>query len=568
MSSVGVVNEGGTPRPLTSPQAGRSRRWRGRLATLLAVALLASACGGGGSAGDPATGSDAASGSGSGGTLRIAMSSGNIPFPATPPNEGYEGYRFVGNNVYNGLTQFDLDQDTELPTPEPALAESWELSPDKLTWTFKLREGVTFHDGTPFNADAVLFQFDRIANKDSEFYDTAWAPRYANNVRFMKSWTKIDDLTVAITTTQLYGWLPYDLAHIYMPSPTVIKEYGNEDWLAHASGTGPFKIDKYVDGQVMELVANEDYWGGRPKLDKIVLLPQPEPASRLASLQSGDVDWAEVPSPDAIQQLEGEGYQVFLGKHPGAIMPKFNLFRPPFKDNLELRRALNYALDREGLATLLNGAGAAATQYVYEGNPGYVEDHPGYSYDLDKAKELLAEAGYEPGELKLKFTYTSNGSGNMYPGIMMEKLQIDFKAIGVDVELVPMEWNSFITVGLDGLDKPQWSDIDIVWSSPAAGMVPSGYLSSHLCTRGTGDIPSSHGMCNPEGDAAYLEAATKFSEDEWNPLIQKMHEISLDHADFLFWMQDLNLRVMSPEVHDYIQPQSWWVDFTKIWVEG
>jgi peptide/nickel transport system substrate-binding protein len=561
MSSVGVVNEGRLP-PWSS-EAGRRSRWRGLLAVLLAgvLSVSASACGSSGRA-------DTAGGSGSGGTLRIAMSSGNIPFPATPPNEGYEGYRFVGNNVYNGLTQFDLDQNKELPTPEPALAESWELSADKLTWTFKLRKGVTFHDGTPFNADAVIFQLDRVAKKDSEFYDTAWAPRYANNVRFMKSWTKVDDLTVAITTTQLYGWLLYDLAHIYLPSPAVIKQYGNEDWLPHASGTGPFKIEKYVDGQVMELVANEEYWGGRPKLDRIVLLPQPEPASRLASLQSSDVDWAEVPSPDAIDQLKAEGYQVFLGKHPGAINPKFNMFRPPFKDNVKLRQALNYALDREGLATLLNGAGAPGKQYVYEGNPGYVEDHPGYEYDPAKAKKLLAEAGYEPGELKLKFTYTSNGSGNMYPSVMMEKLQIDFKAIGVAVKLVPMEWNSFLTINLEGLDQPQWADIDIVWSSPAAGMVPSGYLSSHLCTRGTGDLPNSAGMCNPEGDKAYLEAATKFTEEEWNPLIQKMHEISLDNADFLFWMQDLNLRVMSAKVHGYIQPQSWWVDFTKIWVEA
>jgi peptide/nickel transport system substrate-binding protein len=536
-------------------------------ALLAAIALVASACGGGSSANTGAAGAGGTTGNakGSGGTLRIAMSAGNIPFPNTPPNEGYEGYRFVGNNVYDGLTRLNLDQSKELPTPQPALAESWERSADDLTWTFHLRKGVTFTDGTPFNADAVIFQYDRMKKKDSPFFDAGPAARGANQLRFFASWAKVDDSTITITTTQPYAWLLYDLAHVYYPSPTAVKTHG-VNYQQNAVGTGPFKIAKYVDGEVMELVRNPDYWRGPPKLDKIVLLPMPEPASRQAALQAGEADWAEVPSPDALDQLKADGNQVFMNpQHPGAIMPRFNLFRPPFKDNPDLRKAVNYALDREGIVKLLNGVGVPATQYVYKGHPA-AAPVKGYSYDPVKAKEYLAKAGYKPGELKIRFAHTTGGSGNMYPSVMTEKFQADLRKIGIEVELVPMEWNTLITVGLEGLNSPKWADIDLLWASPAAGMTPTGYVQAFLCNLPSG-APNAAGYCNPDVDADYKKAAATFDEAAQNKILQDMMGRAVDDAAFVFWMQDTNLRVMTPKVHGYVHPRSWWVDFTKIWVE-
>ena len=548
-------------------QPSRHAMLRG-VALVLTMLMLLVACGGSSdSAGTPAAGEGAASsdgGGGAGGTLKIAMSAGNVPFPATSPNEGYEGYRFVGNNIYDGLTRLNLDQDKELPTPQPALATSWDISADKLKWTFHLRDDVTFQDGTPFNADAVIFQWDRVTKKDSKYYSVADSAFSGLWFRFVASYKKIDDSTVEVTTTQPYAWLTYDMLHVYYPSPTVVRTVGNKDYNQHATGTGPFKMTRYVDGEVMELTANRDYWRGPPKLDKIVLYPQPEPASRLAALQAGEVNWAEVPSPDAIDQLKADGYQVFMGQHP-AIMPMMNQFRPPLND-VRVRKALNYAIDRKGTVALLNNAGAPANQYVYPGHPDYVKDHPGYSYDPDKAKKLLAEAGYKPGQLKLKFAYTTGGSGNMYPGVMMEKIQSDFKAVGVQTQLMPMEWNSLITVIVDGLAKPEWSDIDILWSSPAAGMVPTGYAFSHLCEFAEG-APNAAGYCNPKADAAYKAAAASFDVDQQHKFLQDMNRVVLDDAAFLFWVYDRNLRVLAPEVHGYTHAQSWWVDFTTIWVD-
>ena len=219
--------------------------------------------------------------SGSGGTLVVGMSAGNLPYPNTPPNEGGEGQRFVGLQIYDPLIRPDLDQGDTTPMPGPGLAESWKVSDDKLAWTFNLRKGVKFHDGTDFNADAVQFQFDRIMKKDFEFFDQELFTTNRNVTTNIASYRAVDPYTFEIKTAAPYGLLLYDLTVILMPSPSAIKKYGNQDYVKYASGTGPFKMTKYVDGQVMELEPNADYWRGKPKLDKIVLKPMPDPATRL-----------------------------------------------------------------------------------------------------------------------------------------------------------------------------------------------------------------------------------------------------------------------------------------------
>jgi peptide/nickel transport system substrate-binding protein len=538
------------------------------LAGIGAAALPAFLAACGSSTGDSANDSaSSGSGSGGGGTLTIAMSAANIPFPSTPPDQGYEGVRFVGLNVYDGLTRLNLDQADKLPSPQPGLAESWALSTDKLTWTFKLRKGVKFTDGTDFNADAVIFQFRRMLDPKFEYYAKTDGPRAAANYRFVKSYKKIDASTVSITTTAPYAWLAYDALTFYMPSPTAVKKFGDEKYTANAVGTGPFKITKYVDGETMELSRNDSYWRKVPKLDKIVLFPQPEAASRLSALQSGEVNWAEVPSPDALDQLKTDGYQIFLGKYPHGIMPRFNMFRKPFKGNLKLRQALNYALDREGTADLINKVGYPAKQWVYEGHPDYDTTNAGYSYDIEKAKTLLAEAGYKPGELNLKMAYTTGGSGNMFPDVMMQKMQADFTAIGVGMSLQPMEWNTLITLGTVGLQNAANADIDILWASPSAGMLPTGYNSTFFSTR-PGDIPNAVGLDNPAIDKYLTFASQQFDEAASHAALRKMMHAAVTDCDFLFWMHDLNLRVMAPEVKGYVHAQSWWVDFTIISVES
>jgi peptide/nickel transport system substrate-binding protein len=554
---------------LITPDRGRARRspfgavrW---LALLVVLALAAAACGGTdeGGAAEGAAGAEAEP-EGSGGTLRIAMSAGNIPQPTTPPSEGGEGLRFVGMTIYDGLTRFETEQGEELPTPLPGLAESWEISEDKMTWTFTLREGVTFHDGSPFNADAVIFQFNRMKDPDFEYYDALNAPKHAEQYRTFASWEKVDDYTVSITTTQPTAWLHWSLAQIMLPSPAVIMEYGNEDYAAHASGTGPFRMVNYVDGEIMELEANPDYYRGAPKLDGIVLYPQAEASSRTASLQTGEVDWAEVPAPDSLSSLEAEGFQIFMTDYPHAILIGYNQFREPLTD-IRVRQALNYAADREGLATIISDTGVPAGQYVPEFHPAHAEG-VGFSYDPELAEELLADAGFDDGELTLNLAYPINGSGNMYPNPMVEKLQQDFAAVGVTLELSPFEWGAFTEVSRAGLEAPENADYDLIWRSPGAGMLPNYFGRDWLCDR-PGDLKHIFGYCNPDADALYNEAAATFDADASNALLAEMSSLIVDDAAALFWMHDQNLRVMSDRVHGYVHPRSWYVDYQNIWIE-
>ncbi len=548
-------------------------------ALALTLALLAAACGtGGGSPTDVGSGADDvgttsetagsedadAAAEGSGGVLRIAMSAANVPRPTTPPTEGGEGLRFVGMTIYDGLTRFEVEQGEELPRPVPALAESWEVSEDELTWTFTLRQGVTYHDGSPFNAESVAFQFDRMKDPEFEFYDEFDAPRHGEQYRTFASWEVIDEYTISITTVEPNAWLDWSLAQIMLPSPAMIIEHGNENYAAYASGTGPFRMTRYVDGEIMELEANENYWRGRPKLDGLILYPQSEASSRTASLQSGEVDWAEVPAPDALASLEADGFQIFMTEYPHAIMLGFNQFREPFTD-ITLRQALNYAADREGLASILSDTGVPAGQYVPPFHPAHAPD-VGFFYDPELAAELLAEAGYQPGELSLTLAYPLSGSGNMYPNPMVEKLQQDFAAIGVTLELSPYEWGAFSDIGLAGLEDPLYGEYDLLWRSPGAGMLPNYYGRDWICERAGGKAQQ-FGYCNTTVDELYYEAAATFDIDESFEILQQAEALITEDAAALFWMHDLNLRVMSPDVRGYVHPKSWYVDFMSVWIE-
>ncbi len=518
---------------------------------------------------DDAGTADAADPDGSGGVLRIGMTAGNIPFPATPPNEGFEGRRFVGYQIYDALFRFNVEQGDSVPVPEPALAESYTLSDDELTWTFTLREDVTFHDGEPFDADAVIFNLDRVSDDTSEYFD---ADSYTANVNWfaqIAGYEKTGDYEITMTTTEPYAWLPYDLAFIYFASPLAVQTYGNEDYLAHATGTGPFKVTNYVDGQIMELEAFENYYRGRPKIDKIELYPMPEPATRLAALQAGDIDWAELPPPDAIDQLAGQGFQVLLGEYPHVITYQLNVQKPPF-DDVRVRQALNYAIDAEGTSALINNVGYPATQYLYEGHPWYDPSWDGYTYDPEKAKALLAEAGVE--DLVLNVAYPTGGSGNMFPGPMNEKLQADMAAIGVEVNLMPMEWNNILTGLRQGLQHPDWADVDALYIS-LAPLYPSGMrlyvtdFAPESAGFGTASCCNAPGYSNPEVDALYYAAGAEFDPAASDDLLMQMQSLMMKDAPVIVTVHDLNLRVLAPEVKGFVQPQSWFADLTQVYIE-
>lgn len=517
----------------------------------------------GGSPVVPVAGASAQTALGSGGTLTIAMSAGNLPYPNTPPNEGAEGSRFVGLNIYDALTRLNVEQGETTPAPKPNLAESWRVADDQLTWTFKLRPGVTFHDGTAFDANAVVFQFDRLHRKDFAFFDSLEAAASVSNFLSIDTYRAVDPLTLEIKTKTPYAFLPWDLLSVYMASPAVVKTYGVRDYQKHATGTGPFKMTKYVDGQVMELAPNPNYWRGKPKLDKIVLRPMPDPAARLAALQAGDVDWAEVPPPDSVKQLKAQGDQVFLKEYPHSIVLTLNLSKPALQ-NLKVRQALQYAIDRERMCTnLLDSVATPAYQYLYKGHPWYdpaVGDR--YVYNPARAKQLLSEAGFAKG-LKLTICYPTGGSGNMWPGPMMELIQANYKDVGINLTMVPLEWNDILSIYRAGLSaNPKY---DAMYFSPNTSAPP--FLLSFASYR----IPPS-GCCNVTGyksdavDRLFQQAQREFDPKKQDDLLRQVMGLVAQDSPVVFVVHDLNLRVLSPRVQGFIQPMSWYVDFLNVWM--
>jgi len=501
---------------------------------------------------------------GTGGTLRVAMSAGNVPIPEQFPTEGGEGRRFVGVNVYDGLLNWDAAQGDYPPGPIPGLAESYTVADDNLTWTFNLRQGVTFHDGTEFTAQAVLFSYDRLLNREFEYFSDAQAAAGASSTAQIASYEALDDYTFEIVTKKPWAFLVYDVALVAIVSPQAVMTHGNNNYAQNAIGTGPFKIARYVDGQVMELVPNETYWGGAPKLDRLILYPMPEPATRLAALQSGEVDWAEVPPPDAIAQLEAQGYNVLLKGYPHIITYFLNNYRAPF-DDIRVRQAIGYGIDREGMMTLINNVGIPADQYFYEGHPWRDDTFEGFNFDPDRARQLLADAGYANG-LEITVAHPTGGSGNMFPGPMNEKFQQDMASIGVRVTLVPMEWNTILTMNRAGFANPEWSRFDALYFSPNT-QAPMFAFASYLTER----IPPA-GCCNvmgyssPEADAIMLEAASTFDLEAQNELLRQFQGTFIRDAPSIPVTHDLNLRVLSTKVQGWIQPQSWWGDFKSVWM--
>jgi peptide/nickel transport system substrate-binding protein len=231
-----------------------------------------------------------------GGTLRIAMTAADLPSAHGIPNNGFEGYRFLGYPPYDALVNWDLRHNPDKPAGiTPGLFTAWK--PDEtnpLRWIFTVRQGVKFHDGSDFNADAVIWNLQRIYDEKSPHYDAPAAPIVKAAVSMVDSYQKVDDTTIVLTTKYPFSFLPYLLTRVLMVSPARFDAVGKSwpEFGKKPSGTGPFKITRVVPGQYIEMVRNDDYWDKDrvPKLEKLVVMPMAEATTRIAALRSGQVD--------------------------------------------------------------------------------------------------------------------------------------------------------------------------------------------------------------------------------------------------------------------------------------
>jgi peptide/nickel transport system substrate-binding protein len=401
---------------------------------VLALALAAAGCGGGGGEKKKSEGGKG------GGTLVFGTSSDPIALDGALVADG-ESLRAIAQ-IYETLVTLKPGS-TEL---EPRLATSWDASPDGKTYTFHLRKGVKFHDGTPFNAEAVCFNYDRwfnfkgsFQNGDASYYYQTVFGGFKQNEpgsdlgeSLYKSCQAKDENTAVITLTKPSA--PFisatTLQAFSIASPTALKTYKADEGKVdsegtfkptgtfatkHPIGTGPFKFDTWVRGDRLVMVRNETYWGSKAKLDKLIFRPVPDPAAQLQALQSGEIQGFDLVAPEDISTIESDQNLKILDR------PAFNVgyvginqAKPPM-DKLAVRQAVAYGLDRKQVVnSFYAGRGNVAKEFMPPVIEGYAEDVKTYEYNPAKAKQLLQSAGVTL-PLKVDFWYPAKVSRPYMP---------------------------------------------------------------------------------------------------------------------------------------------------------
>ena len=319
----------------------------------------------------------------------------------------------------------------------PGLAESWSWSPDGLSLTLKLRGGVTFHDGTPFDAAAVKANFDRMMDPEAKSLARSLFATVA------KVETP-DGRTVVLRLKEPTGALLANLAsnRASMISPEAIRKFGKE-LARNVVGTGPFVLEEWRPKERVVLRANEKYWGGRPKLDRIVFRPAPNTAARVAMLESGDAALVAPVLPQDVERLSKNPALEVIAVNGGdnLQMPLVTL-RGPLADK-RVRQALNYAVDKAAIARVIyRGYAKPLTDApLAPATWGYQPVGSFYAFDRARAKALLKEAGYESG---FKLAAIAPDGRYVNDRQTAESVVSYLKAVGVEVELSTYEWGTYV----------------------------------------------------------------------------------------------------------------------------
>ncbi|WP_274629375.1 glutathione ABC transporter substrate-binding protein [Arvimicrobium flavum] len=326
---------------------------------------------------------------------------------------------------------------------QPVLAESWTVSEDNLSWTFKLREGVTFHDGTPFNADAVKFTFDRI------LAEATGSPR-KSSAAAIDTVEVVDEHTVTIKTKAPFAPLlaqlsAYNLSIISPKSGTAIKS----DYSKAPAGTGPFRLGDWTPGEKLTVIRNEDYWGEKAKLDEVRFTVVPEDSARVLMLLSGEVDMVSNIPPVMVDRLQGApGVQVVEKTGVRTIYVAFNLAMKPF-DDLRVRQAMAHAINTEALLKgVMNNLGTPGGGLESVVIPGSAAIDP-YPYDPERARALLAEAGLSDGFSVDFYLPTGRYINDRQLG---EAIQAQLAEVGITANLQAPEFGTYLSM-LEAKDK-------------------------------------------------------------------------------------------------------------------
>lgn len=434
----------------------------------------------------------------------------------------------VAGNIYESLLRYD-----EKLNPQPSLAKSWEISPDAKVYTFKLQEGVKWHDGKPFTADDVVFSLDKFHRE----VHPRWRPVVNAQVEKIE---KVDDLTVKITLKQPFG--PMITTQEVASAPMIPKHiYDGTDYRANPAnntpiGTGPFKLKEWKKGSYIHLVKNEDYWAkGKPALNEIYWQIIPDAAARAVAYETGKVDVLTGGSVDVydVQRLAKlpnscmttKGWEMFA---PHAWLTA-NIARGGPLANKQFRQGMMYAIDRDfGKDVVWDGLGKLPTGPISSKTKFYSADVPKYKYDVAKAKELVKASGYKGEPLKiLALPY-----GEVWSR-WAEAIKQNFADAGINVSI-------------ETTDVPGWTqkasngDFDLTFNflyqlgDPAIG-VARNYISTNI-VKGN-PFGNQGAYVNPEVDKLFADAAIAPTDAARQELYTKVQKVLVEDLPVLWLLE-------------------------------
>lgn len=445
-------------------------------------------------------------------------------------------------NIYDGLVRYKPGN-TEI---EPALATEWSSSPDGKEWTFKLRQGVKFHDGTPFNADAVVFSVSRQLppqRTDAMPYASfAFGP--------VQKVEKVDDYTVKFILSEPYAPFLANLAMVLaapIVSPAAVEKYGDK-FIENPVGTGPFKFVEWKKGQQIVLEANKEYWDGAPKLDKLVYKIVKENSVRASELRTGGIQAMNGVDPNDVKMLEEAGVTVI--KNPGMNINYLAFFcnKKPF-DNPKLRLAVSHAINRENLINFLyQGLAELPNSMLPSFMPGHDKSLKAPEYNPEKAKQLLAEAGYPNG---LKVTLLTYSAVRPYNPVGGDKLaaavQADLRKVGIEVEIKTYPWKEYKEIYTPEI--VQAGDFMLYgWIGDNGD--PDNFLSL-LETKEIKSTLNAAKYSNKKVDELLVKGRTAKTPEERNAAYSELQKIVQDEAPWVFLSHSKDMAAVSKNVEGF-----------------
>lgn len=459
-------------------------------------------------------------GSGGGATLRVAI--GGEPDQLDPSKtSAYFSFQVL-ENVFDTLVA--PDENLEM---QPALAESWETSEDQLTWTFTLREGVTWHDGSAFSSADVVYTYNRIIDEE---LSNAWKFGSVTGIEAP------DESTVVVT--------------VGAPTPNLLSSLGGFKGLAIVQeanvtsgeiatapiGTGPFSLTEYASGDHITLAANPDYWGGAPTLGGIEYQFISEAATALAALRSGEIDWTDVVPPQQVAELENdEELVVGMTASSDYWYLALNEGRDAWSD-VRVRQAIAYAIDRDAILQAVSYGTATANQLAIPQDSVWYSEYSRYSLDLQAAQDLLTEAGFTGGTLDMLAT-------GDYPETVTaaQIIASNLEPLGITVEIRQPDFSTW-------LDEQNSGNFDMLMMGWLGNIDPDDfYYSQHHSEGGS----NAQGYANPDVDRLLDDGRTEVDQTARKALYDEAAAIIADECSYIYLYNPSVIQTWSPDLEGY-----------------